>query len=178
MWGPADRDQRCRTCGYTRETLPHVLCHCMTRSAAYTARHNAIVARLRAAASSQFTVAYENRPVGDTALRPDLVVVSGEEALIINVACPFDNTPAAFTNARNEKLAKYQPVATYLRRRYRRVSVHAVLVEALGSLDRGLRRFCSRPYLHLFKKLCVSDVIAASRGIYHVHVGAGRPPGV
>lgn len=178
MWGTADRDQRCRTCGYARETLPHVLCHCMTRSAAYTARHNTIVARIRSAASSKFTVAFENRPVGDTALRPDLVLVSGEEALVLDVACPFDNTPAAFTNARNEKLAKYQPVATYLRRRYQRVSVHAVLVGTLGSWDpendRVLRRFCSRPYLRLFKKLCVSDVIAASRGIYHAHVGAGR----
>ncbi|XP_049267175.1 uncharacterized protein LOC119375286 [Rhipicephalus sanguineus] len=29
MWGPPDRDQRCRTCGYQRETLPHVLGHCI-----------------------------------------------------------------------------------------------------------------------------------------------------
>ncbi|KAL1415260.1 hypothetical protein MTO96_029530 [Rhipicephalus appendiculatus] len=47
MWGAADRDQRCRTCGYPRETLPHVLCHCMARSVMYVARHNAVVARLR-----------------------------------------------------------------------------------------------------------------------------------
>lgn len=180
MWGPADRDQRCRTCGYARETLPHVLCHCMARSAAYTARHNAIVTRLRAAATPSFTVAFENRPVGDTPLRPDLVLVSGEEALVIDVACPFDNTPDAFANARNEKLARYEPVAAYLRRRYQRVSVHAVIVGALGSWDPAndsvLRRFCSRPYLRLLKKLCVSDTIAASRGVYHDHIRPGRPP--
>lgn len=112
MWGPADRDQRCRTCSYTRETLPHVLCHCMTRSAAYTARHNTIVACLRAAASSQLTVAYENRRIGDTALRPDLVVVSGEEALIIDVACPFDNTPRI--HQRQEREARQVPARCYI----------------------------------------------------------------
>ncbi|KAL1476219.1 hypothetical protein MTO96_036674 [Rhipicephalus appendiculatus] len=181
MWGPPDRDQRCRTCGYQRETLPHVLCHCMSRSPAYTARHNAIVARVRAAAEASYTVAFENRPVGDTPLRPDLVLVSGEEALVIDVTCPFDNTPEAFINVRNEKVQRYEPVADYLRRRYQRVIVDAVVIGALGSWDpandRVLRRLCSRPYLRLFKKLCVSDVIAASRAIYHAHVCGGRPPG-
>lgn len=95
MWGPTDRDQRCRVCGYARETLPHVLCHCMTHSAMSQARHNAVVSRLRTAAARDYTVAYENRPVGDTGLRPDLVLVRGEEALVIDVACPFENTPEA-----------------------------------------------------------------------------------
>ncbi|KAL1478374.1 hypothetical protein MTO96_000298 [Rhipicephalus appendiculatus] len=179
MWGAADRDQRCRTCGYQRETLPHVLCHCMARSAMYTARHNAVVARLRKAAAREFTVAFENRPVGDTGLRPDLVLVRGEEALILDVACPFENTPEAFSNARNDKMAKYEPVAAYLRRRYQRVTVGAVIVGALGAWDpandRVLQRLCSRTYLRLFKKVCVSDVVAGSRRVYHAHVRNGRP---
>ncbi|KAH7971842.1 hypothetical protein HPB52_003465 [Rhipicephalus sanguineus] len=91
----------------------------------------------------------------------------------------FDNTPAAFSNARNEKLAKYEPVAAYLRRRYQRVTVAAVIVGALGSWDPGndaiLRRLSSRSYSRLFKRLCVSEVIAASRAIYHAHVRGGRP---
>ncbi|XP_037515062.1 uncharacterized protein LOC119391454 [Rhipicephalus sanguineus] len=133
MWGQADRDQRCRICGYARETLPHVVCHCMAHSATYTARHNAVVDRLRTAASARFTVAFANRPVGDTNLRPDLVLVSGEEAIVIDVACPFENTPDALTNTRNEKVAKYEPVAAYLRRRYQRVTVAAIVVGALGA---------------------------------------------
>ncbi|KAL1469963.1 hypothetical protein MTO96_040752 [Rhipicephalus appendiculatus] len=98
----------------------------------YTARHNAVVARLRKAAAREFTVAFENRPDGDTGLRPDLVLVRGAEALILDVACPFENTPEAFSNARNDKMAKYEPVAVYLRRRYQRVTVGAVIVGALG----------------------------------------------
>ncbi|KAL1415315.1 hypothetical protein MTO96_029586 [Rhipicephalus appendiculatus] len=96
MWATPDRDQRCRTCGFPRETLPHVTCHCMACSALYQARHDAVVARVRTAAADRFTVAYENRPLGDTTLRPDPVLVSGEEALVVDVACPFDNTPTAF----------------------------------------------------------------------------------
>ncbi|KAL1466220.1 hypothetical protein MTO96_042880 [Rhipicephalus appendiculatus] len=178
MWGAPGRDQRCRTCGYERETLPHVVCHCLPRSALYQARHNAIVARLRTAASRDFTVAHDNQVVGDTGLRPDLVLVRGEEAIVLDVTCPFENTPEAFTNARNAKLARYQPVAAFLRRRYQRVTVDAVIVGALGTWDAAndsvLRRHCSRPYLRLFKKLCVSAVIAASREIYHTHLRHGR----
>lgn len=96
-WLPPDCDQRCRTCGYQRETLPHVLCH----TCCHTTRHNTVIARIRTAAATNFTVGFENRPVGDTGLRPDLVLVRGEEALVIDVACPFENTPAAFVNTRN-----------------------------------------------------------------------------
>ncbi|KAL1481680.1 hypothetical protein MTO96_034304 [Rhipicephalus appendiculatus] len=178
MWGATDRDQRCQTCGYQRETLPHVLCHRMARSVMYTAWHNAVVARHRKAASRDYTVAFENRPVGDTGLRPDLVLVRGEEAIILDVACPFENTPEAFSNARNDKVAKYEPVAVYLRRRYQRVTVAAVIVGALGAWDPAndhvLQRLCSRAYLRLLK-ICVRDVVAASRRVYHEHVRAGRP---
>ncbi|KAL1415301.1 hypothetical protein MTO96_029572 [Rhipicephalus appendiculatus] len=125
------------------------------------ARHNAIVARLRTAASRDYTVAHENQVVGDTGLRPDLVLVRGKEAIVLDVTCPFENTPEAFTNARNAKLARYQPVAAFLRRRYQRVTVDAVIVGALGTWDAAndsvLRRLCSRPYLRLFKKLCRSQ---------------------
>ncbi|KAL1453540.1 hypothetical protein MTO96_043747, partial [Rhipicephalus appendiculatus] len=158
MWDTPDRDQRCRTCGFPRETLPHVMCHCMARSALYQARHDAVVARLRTASADRFTVAYEHRPVGDTTLRPDLVLVAGEEALVVDVACPFDNTPTAFANARNEKLQKYEPVAAYLRHRYQRVTVAAVVVGALGSWDPAndvtLRRLCARSYFRVLKRPC------------------------
>ncbi|XP_037275882.2 uncharacterized protein LOC119168589 [Rhipicephalus microplus] len=178
MWGPPDRDQRCRVCGYARETLPHVLCHCMMHSAISLSRHNAVVSPLRTAAAHDYTVAFEKRPVGDTGLRPDLVLVRGEEALVIDVACPFENTPEAFTNTPNDKLARYQPVTDYLRRRYQKVTVAAAIVGALGAWDpannRVLLCLCSRSYLRLMKKLCVSEVVAASRAIYHAHVGHGR----
>ncbi|XP_075723815.1 uncharacterized protein LOC142765897 [Rhipicephalus microplus] len=103
------------------------------RIALYQARHNAIVDCVQTAASREFTVAFENQAVGDTGLRPDIVLVRGEEAIVIDVTCPFENTPDAFENARNAKLAHYKPVAAFLRRRYQRVTVHAVISGAGSS---------------------------------------------
>ncbi|XP_049527461.1 uncharacterized protein LOC125947135 [Dermacentor silvarum] len=169
-------DQRCRVCGSHPETLPHVLCHCMTHSQAYTSRHNQIVNRVKAAASNRFTVTHENRPVGTTNLRPDLVLCRGEEAIIVDVTCPFDNRPAALIEARQKKEEKYKPVQEYLQRKYQKVSVEAIIVGALGSWDprndRVMRRFCSKKYLRLFKKLAVSETIAASRNVYADHIAA------
>lgn len=175
-WAPASNDQRCRVCGYQQETLPHVLCHCMTWSQAYTDRHNRIVGRVKTAALDRFTVSHENRAVGDTGLRPDLVLVKGEEAIVLDVCCPFENRLAALQEARRQKIDKYEPVRQYLLRRYQRVTVEAVIVGAVGSWDpendRVMRRICSRSYLRLFKKLAVSDTIAASRDIYARHIAA------
>ncbi|XP_077507815.1 uncharacterized protein LOC144118912 [Amblyomma americanum] len=174
-WARAS-DQRCRACGHNKETLPHVLCHCMRQSAAYTDRHNKIVNRLKTAAGKRFTVTHENRPVGTTNLRPDLVLARGESAIVIDVTCPFDNRRTAFDAARESKVAKYEPVRQYLLRKFQRVSVEAIVVGALGSWDpnndKVMKRLCSRRYLRLFKKLAVSDTIAASREVYSRHVAA------
>ncbi|KAL1486315.1 hypothetical protein MTO96_031435 [Rhipicephalus appendiculatus] len=41
---------------------------------------------------------------------PDLFLVSGEGALVLDMAGPLENTPASFANARNGKFVKYEPV--------------------------------------------------------------------
>ncbi|XP_075723831.1 uncharacterized protein LOC142765911 [Rhipicephalus microplus] len=148
MWGAPDRDQRCRVCGYLRETLPHVVCHCMPRCALYRARHDAIVNRVRTAASREFTVSFENQAIGDTGLRPNLVLVRGEEAIVIDVTCPFKNTPDGFENARNAKLAHYELVVAFLHRRYQRVTMDAVIVGAFGAWDSRNDRVPSRGLGH------------------------------
>ncbi|XP_049515329.1 uncharacterized protein LOC125941589 [Dermacentor silvarum] len=135
MWVMAERDQRCRVCGYARETLPHVLSHCMPQSAQYTARHNHIVARIRTACRGWFSIIiYDNRPTGDTNLHPDIALELGEETVSIDACCPFDNRLQAFTEARRVKVAKYKPVRLHLARRYQHmtVHVHTVIVGALG----------------------------------------------
>lgn len=176
-WAPAT-DQRCRRCGHTQETLPHVLCHCMTQSRALTERHNAIVKRVKTASMGRLTVTHENQPVGDTTLRPDLVLARGEEAIVLDVCVPFENRPAALQEARATKIAKYQPVRQFLLRRFQKVTVEAIVVGALGSWDPGndkvLRRVCSRRYLQKMKKLMVSETIAASRDIYARHTVGSR----
>nr|XP_037284215.1 uncharacterized protein LOC119176986 [Rhipicephalus microplus] len=173
-WVPA-ADKRCRRCGYGEETLPHVLCHCMWQSRAMTERHNAIVARLKKAALEWFTVIGENQQVSVPGLRPDLVLARGEEALILDVCCPFDNRMQAFQEARRVKEEKYAPLPRHLLQRFQRVSVDAIVVGCLGSWDpandRVCRRFCSKSYLWTMKRLCVSDTIAASTNIYRGHIG-------
>lgn len=147
----------------------------------YQDRHNKLLDRLTTAARNRYTVAFQGRPVGDTNLRPDLVLVSGEEAVIIDVTCPFENGAEAFVQARRHKIDKYAPVKNYLARRYQRVTVDAFVIGMLGAWDSDndalLRRLCSRRYLRTLKRLCVSDAIAASRAIYHAHVSGGRHPG-
>lgn len=122
----------------------------------------------------RFTVIGENNAMGNTGLRPDLVISRGEEAIIIDIACPFDNRLVAFKEARREKERKYVPVQQHLLRRFQRVSIEAIIVGALGSWDhdnnRIMHRLWSMKYLKKLKKLAVSDVIAASRDIYARHI--------
>nr|XP_050024816.1 uncharacterized protein LOC126519243 [Dermacentor andersoni] len=108
LWAPA-ADKRCRRCGYGEETLPHVLCHCMRQSRAMTERHNTIVARIKKAALGRFTVIAENQVVGTTSLKPDLVLARGEEALILDVCCLFENRLQTLQDAREAKEEKYAP---------------------------------------------------------------------
>lgn len=176
-----NNDQRCRVCGSHPETLPHVLCHCMRQSQALTDRHNRIVHRIKNAALKKFTVTHENRPVGNTNLRPDLVISRGEEAIVLDVCCPFENRREALRTARENKLSKYEPVRPFLLQRYQKVAVDAVVVGALGSWDPAndatLKRVCSRSYLRTMKKLVVSETISCSRNIYVTHV-TGQPQGL
>ncbi|EMP28407.1 hypothetical protein UY3_14496 [Chelonia mydas] len=41
-----NREKRCRKCGYSNETLPHILCSCKPHSRAWQLHHNAIQDRL------------------------------------------------------------------------------------------------------------------------------------
>ncbi|XP_064462303.1 uncharacterized protein T26G10.4-like [Ornithodoros turicata] len=176
-WARND-DRQCRRWGHSNETLPHVLDHCMPSSASYQARHNEIVESVKAAARGKYTAISENMAVGGTGLRPDLILCRGEEAIIVDVTIPFDNRYQALAAARAEKEAKYELLKPHLQRRFHRVSVQAIVVGALGSWDpannKVMKKLCTKSYLGVFKKLCVSNVIAASRNIYVEHV-TGNP---
>ncbi|XP_075726414.1 uncharacterized protein LOC142768330 [Rhipicephalus microplus] len=167
-WVPA-LDKRCRRCGYGEETLQHILCHCMRQSRAMTECHNAIVARLKKAAPERFTDIGENQQVGVPSLRPDLVLARAEEALILDVCCPFDNRMQAFQEARRVKEQKYAPLQRHLLQRFQRVFIDSIIVGCLGSYDpvndRVRCRFCPKNYLRTMKRLCVSGTIAASTTI-------------
>ena len=166
-------NKACRRCGYEKETLPHVINHCMRYSQLYTRRHNAVVNRVKKAAQSKYTVLAENEAVVGT-LRPDLVIVRNGSATVIDVTIPFENRLEALAEARRVKCEKYQPLAEALSTRSTNVSVEAFVVGSLGSWDKGndtlMKMLCSRRYLSIFNKLCVSDVIRYSRDIYVEHI--------
>lgn len=170
-------NRSCRRCGYESETLPHVINHCMRYSDIITRRHNAVVSRVRKAAQSRFTILAQNQVVEGN-LRPDLVLVKDGNAVILDVTIPFDNRTDAFGEARRAKQEKYQGLAEALSTRFQKVEVDAIVLGSLGSWDpendKIMKRLCSKKYLTLFKKLCVSDVIRYSRDIYAEHISGVR----
>ncbi|GIY10945.1 retrovirus-related Pol polyprotein from type-1 retrotransposable element R2 [Caerostris darwini] len=105
-----DSDQRCRRCGFQQETLAHVLNHCSRYSHAWQLRHNAIVDRLVAALGRRGEILSCNQAVAGLDLRPDIVFKKGTDIFIIDVTCPFENRKSAFSQARANKIAKYDPL--------------------------------------------------------------------
>lgn len=149
----------------------------MVQSRALTERHK-IVKKVKTAAQGRFTVTHEIRQVGNSTLRPDLVLARGEEAIVLDVCVPFENRMTSLHDAHNRKIKKYQPIKEYLQRRYQKVTVDAIVVGALGSWDTAndkvLHRLCTRRYLKTMKRLIVSETIAASSDIYARHI-SGSP---
>ncbi|CAD6235845.1 GSCOCG00008010001-RA-CDS [Cotesia congregata] len=138
-WG--ERDKRCRVCGYHLESLLHVLNHCMTHSAGYQLRHDAILKRI-AEASRIAGEKRVNKTVqgvdGDlAALRPDLVVRNeqAKSIVIVDVIVTFENQCKALDAARKEKCEKYRELATALREQGYQVTVDAIVVGSLGAWD-------------------------------------------
>lgn len=168
----------CRRCKYPLETLPHVLNHCMGYAASYQNRHNTIVSRLKTVLGTRYQVVSENQSLDNTMLRPDLVITNKMETIIIDVSIPFENGDAAFLETRGNKITKYTPLATWLRQTRSNVSIVPFLVGSLGLWDVGndilLKKICSKSYATLFRKLCVSDCIKASRDVYIQHLTGWR----
>jgi putative aminopeptidase FrvX len=90
----------------------------MRYTALYLARHNAIVARIKKAASTKFEVLSDNQALGNQGLRPNLVLKKGPNIHVVDVSVPFDNRLAAFEVAAAEKRAKYEDVRSELATRY------------------------------------------------------------
>ncbi|XP_035224702.1 uncharacterized protein LOC118197315 [Stegodyphus dumicola] len=164
----------CRRCSYESETLPHVINHCMRYSRLLQKRHNAIVERVKKAATGRWSILTENQAITGQNLRPDLVLVRDDACLILDITTPFDNRRDAFDRARREKEDKYRPLVDMLKARYSDVRVEAIIVGSLGSWDpkndRIINRLCSKRYAALMRKLIVSDTIRISWDIYVEHI--------
>ncbi|GFQ99363.1 uncharacterized protein TNCT_733761 [Trichonephila clavata] len=164
----------CHRCGRWDETLPHVINHCRMHSAAWQKPHNAIVNRIKAAVVFKGKVLSENTVV-DQGLRPDLVVELGDELFIVDITVSFENRRPAFSQARLRKMEKYKPLLDYFHQLGRnKVSIVPIVVGLLGAWDPEndsfLRKFATKSYLNVLRKLCVSDNIRWSRDIYIQHL--------
>jgi hypothetical protein len=173
----SNQTKRERRCRYENKTLPQVTNHCMRYAALITRRHKAVAKRVRKAASSKYIILEEHEAVYG-GMRPDLVTARNNEATIIDVTIPFENRMVALEEARRDKLRKYDDLARALRSRFSEVKVDAIVLGSLGTWDpkndKVIKTMCSRKYLNLFKKLCVSDVIRYSRDIYIEHITGVR----
>jgi len=151
----------------------------MRYTALYMARHNAIVARIRKAASTKFEVLSDNQVLGNQGLRPDLVLKKGPNIYIVDVTVPFDNRLESFKVAANGKKNKYEQLRAEVADQHGcTATVVPFVVGALGSWDHGndpfMRVLCSRSYAVLMRKLCVSDAIGFRRDIYIEHITGTR----
>ncbi|KAK3908776.1 hypothetical protein KUF71_003418 [Frankliniella fusca] len=178
----ANIDRRCRVCKYPQETTAHVLCHCMRHSRASNNRHRAVIKHLVAAMQGTRNLRIENTIPGvNSRDKPDLVIIdnSSKIAVIIDVACPFDNRYTAMEEKRLEKVQKYLPLATALNDQGFDTVVDAVVVGSLGSWDPANESAMAllgipEKRRKAVKKLIVSDVIRWSRNIYVEHVSGSR----
>ena len=182
--GAAPGDTRCRRCGYARETLPHVLCHCMQRhSVTYQRRHDALLSRLANAVRRDGVDVRVNRqvPGSESTLRPDLVVTrdGGATVVLADVTVAFENGPEALQAASDAKERKYAPLVAELRAAGKEASIVTLVLGPLGTWWRGneavLRQLrVSKRYAQLMRRLMVSDTLRWSRDVYVEHITGHR----
>ncbi|XP_023235892.1 uncharacterized protein LOC111635231 [Centruroides sculpturatus] len=175
-----NESKTCRRCGFARETLSHVLCHCPPNFRLITQRHNAVLNRIVAAFQPRGATVLVNQrvPGFEENCRPDLTVIHKESKTdsVIDVTTPFENGQQAFDAAREEKERKYSNLV-HLRNRGYNTHFATFIIGALGGYDSlneaTLQRLgIGRRYSALMKKLMVSDVIRISNDIYRQHLGA------
>ena len=175
-------DHSCRKCKYPNETLMHVLNCCEPSLPEMTNRHNAVMNRLvdgfyKKKKKSQDI--YLDEKLRDTAstLRPDITIIDKKhkEVVMVDITCPYENYPAAFERARQEKIDKYQNIKREFEDQGYNVFLDAFIVGSLGGYDPNNYKCLAalnipKRYSILMKKLMVSDVIKYSREIYMNHV--------
>ena len=171
----------CRRChsNTVTETLPHIVCNCLTNMLSITERHDKILKRL--ADSIKYGEVSIDKIVPDAPNenRPDIVVRDGNKALIIDVTCPFENGEEIFQIAARNKVEKYNYLIDFFATKGIQAKVFSFVVGPLGGWFRGnelvLNKInMSMRYRTLFRKLCCADAIKSSRNIYVEHL-TGAP---
>lgn len=166
----------CRRCHRPNqpETLPHILCHCHPNMVPIRKRHDKIVNRLRQAIYRGEVAHNQTVPGAPRQDRPDLVIRDGNTAIVIDVACPFENDENALQAAADRKVQKYQYLTEHFAQQNVTTKIFGFVVGALGSWfpknEEVLNALkISHRYRKLFRKLCCADTIQGSRDIYTEH---------
>lgn len=72
-----------------------------------------------------------------------------------------------------KKFQNTPPIASEMRKKYKKVTVDAIIVGPLGSWDnmndKVIAQICSKKYGAMLKKLIISEAIRSSRDIYEEH---------
>jgi hypothetical protein len=138
----ADKDLEvdCRRCHGKPEMLEHVLGKCVAGRDMRIERHDKMAAFVAAKCEENGYQSTREQlfSIEQGRLKPDLVVLDGERALIVDETVRFESGDALSREA-SEKIEKYQPLADYLvsQRAVREANVLPIVVGSRGAITQA-----------------------------------------
>lgn len=129
--------ERFRKCGWRRKTVCHEIYYYLYHMLDRTKQHNKIVEWICKAAGDRWSIYKQTEPIGRDRLKPDIILIKGTEAVIIDVTCPFENGPVALNIARQNKIEKYTNLMNEMLswHRFERVSIKPIFIGSLVSWE-------------------------------------------
>lgn len=128
----------CRLCGVEKETMRHIIGRCASLKLNRMRSHNAVCEFLSAEFETQKWKVYREKKVrtaSGTILVPDMIMVRGNLAMIIDVTIRFEADPTALAEAAKVKVQKYEVLREVVPNIYPAVS--KVLVRGFPMGARG-----------------------------------------
>ena len=192
--GRGQGSRACRRCGGPAETQLHALNECVRTKESQIRRHNwvcnSIRDRMLSVGDEQPpTVLTEHRvTVHGEEFRPDLVIVRGHQATVVDVAVCYDNRTDRLRSRYRDKLRKYEVLRDALRqqlnegrvgisgREVREVTIDAFVIGSRGLM---LPETCRRPLVRLgigsvgFLRLIQEGTVRGSTQVWRAFM-AGR----
>jgi hypothetical protein len=139
----ADKDLPvlCRRCNEKPESLGHVLGECVAGKGMRIRRHDRMAEHIAQKCKQKgYQVEREQLfSVQGCRLKPDLVVIDGERALIVDVTVRFESGDALAREA-SEKIEKYQPLADYSQGAAQESQVLPIVVGSRGAIPKKTLR--------------------------------------
>jgi hypothetical protein len=132
----------CRGCGVSEENLGHVLNVCRSTMDLQLERHDRIQQLLLDAIPTvKFHRIDVDRccdPMASRGLRPDIVAENHDSIVVLDVTCPYVNSPTSLTVAAERKISKYEELCTNLcEASGKEVTFFPFVVGSLGSYYGG-----------------------------------------